>query len=235
LFLSPENIDFYATNLYDAFRVRDQEIRLLQLLPGSWADEIRCEFAGIARLDNQVRQYEALSYSAGDVNDTRSIQVNGHNFNVFASLFSALRHLRALEIRTTWIDQICINQKDLEEKARQVLLMRGIYTFAYRIAVWLDDSATYGADGVDLIKELYVRWLKEVDVIVEPSMKESPKEAFAAMNLAYDTVAAWLSGFSLDPQNFDKVQALAEILQSGWWRRCWVYQELVANEETLFV
>lgn len=90
LFLSPENIDFYATNLYDAFRVRDQEIRLLQPLPGSWADEIRCEFAGIARLDNQVRQYEALSYSAGDVNDTRSIRVNGHNFNVFASIFGAL-------------------------------------------------------------------------------------------------------------------------------------------------
>jgi hypothetical protein len=49
--------------------------------------------------------YEALSYSAGYPTETGEIVVNGHLFNVFAMLFSAMKRLRfADKGRILWID-----------------------------------------------------------------------------------------------------------------------------------
>ncbi|KAI3579715.1 heterokaryon incompatibility, partial [Fusarium oxysporum f. sp. albedinis] len=36
-----------------------------------------------------------------------------------------------------WIDQICINQSDIDERNHQVPIMGNIYRKAYRVFVWL--------------------------------------------------------------------------------------------------
>ena len=38
-----------------------------------------------------------------------------------------------------WIDAICINQADIEEKNDQVPMMRDIYMIAKRVVAWLGD------------------------------------------------------------------------------------------------
>lgn len=43
-------------------------------------------------------------------------------------------------IRRLWIDSLCIDQKDNEEKAQQVRLMGNIYSQAVRVIAWLEDS-----------------------------------------------------------------------------------------------
>ena len=41
-----------------------------------------------------------------------------------------------------WIDQICINQTDIEERDSQVLLMRDIYEHAARVQIWLGEATS---------------------------------------------------------------------------------------------
>ncbi|KAH9204993.1 heterokaryon incompatibility, partial [Leptodontidium sp. 2 PMI_412] len=38
---------------------------------------------------------------------------------------------------TIWIDAICINQQDIEEKSKQIQLMEEIYSWSERVIVWL--------------------------------------------------------------------------------------------------
>ncbi|KAK3991066.1 heterokaryon incompatibility protein-domain-containing protein [Cladorrhinum sp. PSN332] len=53
-----------------------------------------------------------------------------------------------------WIDALCIDQGDLEEKAVQVPLMRQIYSSARRIVMWLGP----GSQAADRAMSLYERW-----------------------------------------------------------------------------
>src|SRR5687768_5449484 len=68
--------------------------------------------------------YAALSYVRGDENDTRRIVVNDQEVSVTANLATALKAFSdQAEFEGSfklWVDAICINQMDLEERARQV-------------------------------------------------------------------------------------------------------------------
>lgn len=53
--------------------------------------------------------------------------LNGKSFRVTTNLESALRHLRLDVDRIIWIDAICIDQNDNDERASQVGLMGWVY------------------------------------------------------------------------------------------------------------
>ena len=62
------------------------------------------------------------------------------------NLYAALRRLRYRCLdRFLWVDSICINQEDIEERGRQVRLMAEIYAYANRVVVWLEEVIS--ADG----------------------------------------------------------------------------------------
>ena len=87
--------------------------------------------------DGTLRDF-ALSYSAGDPSDTQEIRVNKRKFNVFRCLNDALRRLRRREQSVLmWIDQICIDQSNTEERGHQVAMMADIYRHAILVQVWL--------------------------------------------------------------------------------------------------
>jgi hypothetical protein len=57
---------------------------------------------------------------------------------VTLNLESALRHLRDEDKpRRPWIDTICINQSDIEERSKQVSRMLDIYKYARKVLIWL--------------------------------------------------------------------------------------------------
>ena len=115
-------------------------IRLLRLGPASSDDdEITCSFV-IASLDEKP-EFEALSYTWGDVNDTRPVEVEGSALPVTSNLHSALRHLRLKDKeRTLWVDALCINQADFKEKMHQVSRMSSIYGQASQVVVQLSEG-----------------------------------------------------------------------------------------------
>jgi Heterokaryon incompatibility protein (HET) len=66
------------------------------------------------------------------------IQVNGAEMRITRNLYMALEHIRDDHVDLTlWIDALCINQSDNEEKGEQVIHMTEIYTNAEQTIVWL--------------------------------------------------------------------------------------------------
>ena len=84
--------------------------------------------------------FAALSYCWGELSDKVSITVNGLRFPVTANLHLALRRLRAERVERVWVDALCINQQDDEERSHQVRRMGTIFQKANQVAVWLGDA-----------------------------------------------------------------------------------------------
>jgi hypothetical protein len=80
-----------------------------------------------------------LSYEWGHSTRTpHSIELDGKTFRVRENLFAALQHLRyKKEPRVVWIDAICINQEDDQEKSHQVRQMGTIYKHANIVVAWV--------------------------------------------------------------------------------------------------
>jgi Heterokaryon incompatibility protein (HET) len=68
---------------------------------------------------------------------------------------SALLRLRLRDkLRLLWINAVCINQLDNDEKTRQVMLMRNIYEHALRMLVWLSEGSEESSLGLTMIPKL---------------------------------------------------------------------------------
>ncbi|KAF1986983.1 hypothetical protein K402DRAFT_354404, partial [Aulographum hederae CBS 113979] len=79
------------------------EIRILAIHPGDFNDKFECHLQTVS-LDNDPR-YEALSYTWGGQSPSRSIILDGHNFEVTENLYSALIHIRRPGTqRFLWVD-----------------------------------------------------------------------------------------------------------------------------------
>jgi hypothetical protein len=103
---------------------RQDSFRLLDVLPGAFHRPIKCilrqHFRGVPG-----RVYEALSYNWGDCKPDRPISLNGLQFSVTENLEHALRNLRDDSIvRTIWVDAICIDQSQVQERSHQVAQMQ---------------------------------------------------------------------------------------------------------------
>ncbi|KAK3948649.1 heterokaryon incompatibility protein-domain-containing protein [Pseudoneurospora amorphoporcata] len=153
-------------NLYHNVPVSRGYIRLLQLLPSEDEDAaIHCRLFP-ATLDSKgTRPYEALSYVWGSEDKPCSISINGCDLAVGKNLYVAMLHLRDHFIeRTIWIDAICINQGDNEEKGHQVQSMAKIYAKASRVIVWLGEEAAGSDQALEEIRiaaELSIRRLDD--------------------------------------------------------------------------
>lgn len=112
-------------------------IRLLHILPA--------ETTG-ARLEGTLQQvqlseherYETLSYTWGQEEAHDSIFVEGKRIAITPNCSNAVRNLRRESSpRTFWIDAVCINQADKQEKGMQVRMMGDIYSKSDRTVVYL--------------------------------------------------------------------------------------------------
>ncbi|KAH9209094.1 heterokaryon incompatibility, partial [Leptodontidium sp. 2 PMI_412] len=78
-------------------------------------------------------QYAALSYVWGDASDTEDITLNGRKVPVTKHLAAALRHVKKHGAKSSfriWVDALCINRQDTQEREQQVPLMQYMYTLA---------------------------------------------------------------------------------------------------------
>lgn len=114
--------------------------RLVTLSRGRFEEPIVCHLQTID-LDTNP-EYEALSYEWGNPLSKTSIWLDGCAMGVTRNLGSALRYLRSTSAdRVLWIDAVCINQSDPEERATQVRMMSRIYSNATRVVAWLGEGA----------------------------------------------------------------------------------------------
>jgi hypothetical protein len=94
-------------------------IRLAVLLPGPRPSTVRITLVNTAFAERP--RYEALSYTWGRPGMLKGIELNGQRVDIRENLWKALVQLRYTDHgRILWIDAICINQADLEERNHQV-------------------------------------------------------------------------------------------------------------------
>lgn len=189
-------------------------IRILDLLPAPCDDlnaPIKCITRIVALSEEPV--YEALSYRWGTDRNRRFITIGSQPTSVTASLHAALLRLRLHnEKRALWIDQICINQEDTDEKASQIRLMGHIYSHCTRCLVWLDelDSGIPLEDAKGAIS--ICAYLGDRSLPI-PSCFSSPRAVLGAMRA--------LS--SICPQ------------EHPWWHRVWTVQEIILPSRKSFI
>jgi hypothetical protein len=137
-------------------------IRLLQLLPGSGSDPLKGDVFDYPIEASKAAPYEALSYTWGAEENPGVICINGREVRITRNLHSALSHLRyELLSRLIWIDAICINQDDEEEKAVQIPLMPQIYAKSLRVVVWLGEALGETPQALDLIRKVGMGYVIE--------------------------------------------------------------------------
>lgn len=93
-------------------------IRLVRLLRGN-TTEIECELFHASILGSKAASYEALSYTWGCTELIECIKLNSDILRITENLHLALKCLRYHDKdHVLWIDVICINQEDLEERSQ---------------------------------------------------------------------------------------------------------------------
>lgn len=163
--------------------IRHGCIRLIKLLPGYRGTdleanlEIRWIRQSRGSLDeNAVKDpepYEALSYHWGHKDKaTKFIKILAQSQSYFIrikpNLDCALRHLRdEREPRFFWVDALCINQADDDEKTVQILQMSLIYSRAKSVAVWLGEEEDGSAQAIKFIRKCLN--LDDFDSLVQDS------------------------------------------------------------------
>ena len=148
-----------------------REIRLLHLFPRDqlirqqpspfniFQDEepISCLLETVSLNDSP--KYNALSYTWGKPELTHQIWVNNAILPVTESLAVALRHLRQeSEILILWVDAVCINQRDTDEKNHQVRQMAEVYRHAAQVFVWLGPAADESCKVIEYLRFIATKY-----------------------------------------------------------------------------
>ncbi len=118
-------------------------MHLLRLLPHpDESSRVECHLSVCHLLDSgTAHPFDALSYAWGSGDSSKSIVINDRECVVGANLHAALLHLRDRFVdRIVWVDAICIDQKNTDEKSQQVQSMAKIYAKAIRVIVWLGEA-----------------------------------------------------------------------------------------------
>jgi hypothetical protein len=131
-----------------------QAIRLIVLLPGKFVDPICCT---IATVNPHKERYDALSYTwateDGDYSKTGRIHCPDGVVPITENCETALRQLRLLSApRQLWVDAICIDQRNVEERNHQVGLMDQIFRLASAVHIYIQDLSHHYTGLVNLLK-----------------------------------------------------------------------------------
>ena len=135
----PPPITASPSQIYKERANTDDHFRILEIEGGKHRSDLCCSLVH-ARLSTAPK-YEALSYCWGTEVTTRMIKQGGlAGCLVSEHLWRALKRLRMpSEKRLVWIDAICINQQDVDERNHQLGLMRHVYAKALRTIIWIGD------------------------------------------------------------------------------------------------
>ncbi|KAF5023695.1 hypothetical protein F66182_4261 [Fusarium sp. NRRL 66182] len=146
---------FDIWNIYHSVPIQKTDIRLLKVLPApASTDAIKVVlFKQDKKLSSSV-DYDALSYRWGDANDRCCILVNDQDFWITRSLHSALEQLRTQDSEIIlWVDSICIDQDNIQERNHQVFIMKSIYSAAFCVRVYIGGAGSDTESAMQLISD----------------------------------------------------------------------------------
>ncbi|GAP92621.2 putative HET domain-containing protein [Rosellinia necatrix] len=170
------------------------------------------------------------------------LELNGHGVPIKHNLALALHYIRsASHPLTIWVDAVCINQADIDERNSQVALMALIYSRAAAVVTWL------GLNGPEVMGAL------------QGLGEDGGIKAAMAMKDVYELgnskeLASWFAEYTASPTSgvgarnaraagekeaLERIAAAnqlgdAMVMPTGYWRRVWVVQEVCLAQRVLF-
>lgn len=196
--------------------------RVLYLLPGVG----NASFEGdLLEIPITARSgYAALSYAWEDTTETSKLSIHGYDIGITTSLANALRRLRdPTKPRALWIDAVCINQADKDEKNMQIPLMAHIYADCPRVLVYLGVQK----EGSQMIPE-FCDMMKSLSKTTKPDPNFSLHtgdqisiDRFSRLGIPEEKAQIWTAA-----RNF---------FHRPWFSRIWVVQEVVLAQRVEMV
>ena len=218
----PEHED----NLREAFQYRslglasglpreqdDADIRLLEIFPSpTRANRVRCAIHHYCFLMPAQRiSYTALSYVWSNQDQDRLIVVDGRRFLVTKNMKRILSRLRDQHRSVfVWIDAICIFQRMIPEKQKQIAMMDSVYGTTDEVIAYLGEAADSSEMVVHFADVLLKKFLALENI--EPNVEIQSSD---------------LERFGLPPVSHPGWKALRAVFERPWFERKWVIQECV--------
>lgn len=201
-------------NLYTYAPIHHNQIRLLKFIQDG---EHACAALKAFSIDQPLPPYHSISYAwvsdRKDASNIFTMQVGKRLLPVLDSLQSFFQTLRSKDIlldgKWWWIDSICIDQTNLEERAQQVQHMELIYRKAEQVIVWLGEASSDSDLAINFIRFL------------DQTVRRKPSVTQLRSMLQQDHYRAHWT-------------ALTNLLAREWWSRIWTVQEFVLSSSVSF-
>lgn len=204
--------------------------------PNSWNhpdplfDRSLYEVPKLVSRESYKPEYEALSYTWGSSNSPviaivqtegdHSISTQTHKMFIGQNLACALRSLRFPErTRTLWVDAVCINQQDINERNTQVPRMGDIYSLAKSVVIWLGPESDNSTHALSTLEYFGRQVERMTDGMIGDSPGAQEPEWFRMRcALPYDD-STWL--------------AISSLFHRAWFTRIWVLQEAMLSSNAI--
>jgi hypothetical protein len=226
-------------------------IRVFELEAGEFSDPI---VGWLVPQAMDAEPYEAISYVWGNPRKRQDITIDGATLSITENLHGALTAFRQRPVarssgepdgataparrqpvRRLWVDAVCINQEDLQERISQVELMSFIYAGARCVLSWLgweegDEGRRHIQDAIRLIHA----FMKDP----EAGLRDA-----RVLLLHHDYLAdptKDLAHLSEEDQRLFKEQggkweAVKFFFEIEYFHRAWIVQELGLAREALLI
>jgi hypothetical protein len=139
------------------------------------------------------RAWQVMIRAASDADDERTVSA---------------RKAGLLPPNELWIDAICINQRDKDEKSTQVSMMGRIYSQLQKLIIWLGPEDSFTRPALQIIFKM--QGISQLQARACRAMTD--KDSCEALGVPPITSSIWWSVFAF--------------LHRSWFRRVWVMQEL---------
>lgn len=207
---------------HSTFEPDKRQIRVVTLKPGAWQDEI-CGSIDVQSFDEHPI-YDALSYVWGDPSNQKPIRLNDNVFEVTENLWVVLRRLRDPQIRRVlWVDAICIDQSNKEEKSQQVAMMGEIYRGCQSAIIWLGEDLDVSETGYKSTTASHACEMLEL-LGADKHLHELPCFSVCDGNRT-----------EISDDYVVHFEAFRKLVAVPWWKRIWVIQEMVLPQHVKFL
>jgi hypothetical protein len=178
-----------------------------------------------AFLDDQPysKDFYALSYVWGDSAAVCDVEINGVAAMIGANLYAALHAIQKnTNFRVLWVDALCINQSDKDEKSWQVQQMAAIYSRARATISWLGPPSADSKLALETLAELDKK-TRGLFWSIQEAMEGGPptrKIKNSVLQIASDS-SRW--------------NAIVDICARPYWSRIWIFQEMACARDRYFL
>ncbi|KAL7930729.1 heterokaryon incompatibility domain-containing protein [Trichoderma chlorosporum] len=219
---------------YDALK-GGASIRLLYLHPGSFQElPIKVSLQEVSIDDSP--NFGALSYTwateDGATSLSRELLCDGASLRVTENCEAALKRLRRpKDDQVLWVDAICIDQSNIEERSLQIGLMRQIYSHASWVALWVGESSSAIDEESGLpLSDLGMKYIHDfaVEIAERSNSGQDPVEGPLYQEFIKDRQAFQHGNSEVFTP---RVRGLWDVFHRSWWNRLWVIQEVALSKQ----